>query len=72
MATTPKRWPVEMKEARDGAAETLVQAARSLDPLLTHRDDVVKARAGVALAQVQYALRLLEYAGAPTRPTDGR
>lgn len=71
MATQTKRWPNEMKEARDGAAEALVKAAKTLEPLITHKDDVVKARAGITLASIQYALRLLEYAGASTRPTNG-
>lgn len=35
------------------------------------RQTFVTARAGIALASIQYALRLLEYAGASTRPTNG-
>jgi hypothetical protein len=69
MATAPKPWPKEMRAARDGAAEAAVVAARALSPLLSHKDDVVKARAGIALAHLQLALRHLEYAGAVTRPT---
>lgn len=71
MATPVKRWPNEMAAVRDESAEVLVAAVRTLEPLITHRDDVVKARAGVTLAHIQRALRLLEYAGAATRPTNG-
>jgi len=59
-----------MIAARDNAADAIVDATRCLQPLINHRDDTVKARAGIALYRLQYALRSLEYAGAGTRPTD--
>lgn len=71
MATPIKPWPNEMKEARDLAAEALVRVLATIRPLTGHRDDIVKARSGIAMSDVQFALRLLEYAGAATRPTDG-
>lgn len=69
MATARKPWPHEMAWARDGAAENVQAALRQLQPLLAHSDVLVLARVGVALSQLQLALRHLEHAGASTRPT---
>lgn len=69
MATARKPWPHEMAWARDGAAESVQTAVRTLQPLLDHRNVSVVAAVGVALNQLQLALRHLEHAGASTRPT---
>ena len=68
MSTKPKPWPHNMAWARNNAAIAVQQAIREIQPLTTHKDIAVVARAGLGLAKMQEALRSLEHAGAPTTP----
>lgn len=67
--TDLKKWPHEMKEARDNAAMANQEALRILKPLMKHRDIAVVAAVAVASSKIQFALRNLEFAQASTRPT---
>jgi len=72
MTTPPGRWPNVAAQARDGAAESLVEAAAQLESLVRAERPMSETerlyRSARALAQVQKALRYLESVGASTRP----
>lgn len=73
MSTPPGRWPNVARQARDGAAEALVEAAAQLESLVSTERPMTETerlyRAARSLAAVQKALRFLESVGACTRPT---
>lgn len=72
MSTNPREWPNRMKEYRDQAAESAVDAIRLLLPLLNKempREEELR-RIGLALYLLQNIARLLEAAGAQTEPNN--
>lgn len=70
MATTPRAWPNNAREARDRSAELAADGLRALTPLLSDqftRDEEIR-RIGRAVNALQNILRFLEREGAQTRP----
>lgn len=68
--TRPREWPNAAKEARDQAAEHAQAALVALRPLIdrTPPDPAFTVASARAMFHTQQALRLLERAGAQTRP----
>lgn len=68
--TRARDWPNGAKETRDRSAEEIARALNAIEPLLdrevTESDKL--RRLAVAVTSMQRALRLLERAGAQTRP----
>jgi hypothetical protein len=65
----PLEWPYKAKAARDGAAEAVQAAERLIEPLADTETDTEKLRRLTrTITLLLTALRLLEGAGAPTRP----
>ena len=70
MPTAPLRWPNNMAEARDEAAEHVSAANREIDNLVKRyalTPEIFVELLKIRTHQVD-ALRWLESAGAPTRP----
>lgn len=68
--TKPREWPNSAKEARDRSAEEAARALRMLEPLLekeTTETEKIR-RLAIAINSLNTILRLLESAGAQTRP----
>lgn len=69
--TDPRTWPNNAADARDRAAEAAVRGVRTLDPLV-NGDNLPKEeqarRVGLAWGLFQLIARILEGAGAQTRP----
>jgi hypothetical protein len=74
MATTPREWPNNAKEARDQSSEQANKALKALRPILNRYNDMTKeeliARIAIAIDANQSICRLLERQGAPTLPEE--
>ena len=69
MATPARPWPNNALRQRDGAAEAVNKAIAVLENGLRARDQSGIYRwIALALVELDTAIRLLEEAGAPTRP----
>lgn len=68
--TQARPWPNAAKEARDRSAEEAARALRMLEPLLEKEVTETEKirRLAIAVSALQTILRLLEAAGAQTRP----
>lgn len=69
--TDPRDWPNNAREARDRAAEAAARGVRTLDPLVDGEEisDAEQARrVGLAHSLFHLIARILEGAGAQTRP----
>jgi hypothetical protein len=70
MATSPRDWPNNAKEARDRAAEEAVQGLREMEPLLgqamTESERI--RRVAIGIKCLSKIARLMESVGAQTRP----
>ena len=67
--TDPKPWPYWAADARDRAAESAAEALRLIEPLATAETDLERIRRiSRAVICLYLILRLLEAAGANTRP----
>jgi len=72
VSTSPREWPNKMKEYRDQAAESAVDATRMLLPILSRelsREEELR-RIGISIYLLQNIARLLEAAGAQTEPNN--
>jgi hypothetical protein len=76
MATKPRDWPANAKEARDQTAEAANHALRVLNPILNEflygkmaREEVI-ARVAIAINANQTIARLMESQGAQTQPPE--
>jgi hypothetical protein len=72
MASTPREWPNNAREARDQAAEAANDAITTLLPVLKNisgmgKEEILQ-RVAIALNANQTIARLLESQGAQTRP----
>jgi len=68
MPTAPLRWPNNMSEARDEAAEHIGEARRLVNLLACGRMTDERLTALQIALHLSEALRWLEAAGAPTKP----
>ena len=72
MTNKPRDWPNVAKEVRDRSAEAAVEGIRVLEPLVVGNVKVSEAeqirRTAIGLIKFQQIARLLESAGACTRP----
>jgi transcription initiation factor IIE alpha subunit len=68
--TKARQWPNNAKEARDRSAEEAIRALRAIEPLLEKEVTETEKirRLAIAVNSLQTILRLLEGAGAQTRP----
>jgi hypothetical protein len=68
--TKARQWPNNAKEARDRSAEEAARALRAIEPLLEKEVTETEKirRLAIAVSALQTILRLLEGAGAQTRP----
>lgn len=68
--TRPREWPNAAKEARDRSAEEAIRALKAIQPLLEKEVTETEKirRLAIAVSCLQTILRLLERAGAQTRP----
>jgi len=68
--TKARQWPNNAKEARDRSAEEAIRALRVIEPLLEKEVTETEKirRLAIAVSALQTILRLLEWAGAQTRP----
>jgi hypothetical protein len=70
--TPPKPWPYEMQRIRDQAAENIQAAEQKIDKIL--KNNSLEPRVLLALMEIRVldlnALRLLERAGASTKPAE--
>lgn len=71
MATNPREWPNNAREARDRSAEEAVRGLHALQPLLdpqplTELERV--RRVAIGIDSLHRIARLLESVGAQTRP----
>jgi hypothetical protein len=68
--TKARQWPNNAKEARDRSAEEAARALRAIEPLLEKEVTETEKirRLAIAVNSLQTILRLLEGAGAQTRP----
>lgn len=68
--TKPRHWPNDAKDARDRSAEEAIRALRAIEPLIEKEVSETEKirRLAIAIHAIQTILRLLEYAGAQTRP----
>jgi hypothetical protein len=71
MATTPREWPNQAKDARDRAAEAANNGLYWLVPMLDQQPMTEAERIrriGIAISDFHTIARLLESVGAQTRP----
>lgn len=71
MATQPRPWPNNAKEARDRAAEEAARGLRALQVILSGKEVTETERIrriAIAVDAFQTILRWLESVGAQTRP----
>ena len=72
MSDKPRPWPNNAKDARDRSAEAACEGVRMLEPLVHGEQQFTETerlrREAKALNLFQRILRLLEGAGAKTRP----
>lgn len=68
--TAPREWPNGAREARDRSAEEAMRALRALELLLEKEVTETEKirRLAIAIHSLQTILRLLEGAGAQTKP----
>jgi hypothetical protein len=70
--TKPREWGNDAREMRDRSAEEVVRAISLLSPLMEierqmTKEEVIR-RVSQSLVSLHLAARLLESAGAPTKP----
>lgn len=70
MATTPREWPNNAKEARDRSAEEAQRGLHAIKPLIDKEVTETEKirRLSIAMDSFQTILRLLENVGAQTKP----
>lgn len=68
--TQARPWPNSAKEARDRSAEEAARALRAIEPLIEKEVTETEKirRMAIAINSLNTILRLLESAGAQTRP----
>lgn len=69
MTDKPREWPTNAMDARDRAAEMMLEASKTLKPVHESEKDLENLRrVDKAMLLVSDAVRLLESVGARTRP----